>query len=221
MRIALISDLHSNYEALRSLGNVLHDADAVLCLGDIVGYYCQVNETLDFLRDLNPRCVLGNHDSFLLHGCPVGVNRAVAFGVEYADRVIRPEHRAWLGSLPLSWGGQLDGLTFFLAHGSPWRPLADYLYADNPRLAALDEFAYDVIAFGQTHRGYRRLERRPLLLNPGSVGQARDVRGYACCLTIETDTLRVESVTSRYDAARVMEHARRHGAGEWITSQLI
>lgn len=221
MRIAFLSDIHANAEAMRVLPAVVTAADEVVCLGDCTGYYCQVNEALDIVRGLNVRGVLGNHDYFVLHGCPPGMNDAVRFGVEYARRVLSPDHRAWLASLPLVWGGAIGGRTMLLAHGSPWRPLEDYLYADNPAIHDLDRFAYDVVAFGQTHRALVRDDRAPLLLNPGSVGQSRDHPGVACALVLDTETLVVERIACPYDVGPVIALAERHGAGSWITKHLV
>ena len=50
MKLALISDIHANYIALETVKSDLEQADLVLCLGDFVGYYCQVNEVLDYVR---------------------------------------------------------------------------------------------------------------------------------------------------------------------------
>lgn len=220
MRLAFISDIHANAEALGALADVLATADQVICLGDFVGYYCQVNEVLDLIRGMNARCVLGNHDDFLLHGCPPDANAAVRFGIAFADRVITADHRAWLAQLPLTWGGMLGGRTILLAHGSPWRPLTDYLYADSPLLANLDAFDYDVIAFGQTHHALARLERKPYRLNPGSVGQSRDVQGRAGGLILDTETMAVERIERTYDVMPVIALATQHGAAAWVTKHL-
>jgi putative phosphoesterase len=186
MRLALVSDIHANFEALRALKDALSHADLIICLGDLVGYYCQVNEVIEYFRDTRALCVMGSHDSFLLSGCPSHAPLAVRFGIEFAERAITDDNRQWLAGLPLAWGGFLGGRSFFLVHGSPWRPLDDYLYEGNSLLTQLDVFDYDVIAFGQTHRALQRLERRPCLLNPGSVGQPRDAKANASALILNT-----------------------------------
>lgn len=221
MRLALISDIHANFEALRALSDVLTDADQVLCLGDLVGYYCQVNEVIDYVRSLDALCLVGNHDHFLLHGCPPDAAPAVRFGIEFAERVIDADHRKWLASLPLIWGGFLGRRSFLLTHGSPWRPLSDYLYDDSPALARLETFDYDVVAFGQTHRTLLRLEHRPFLLNPGSVGQPRDVKAQACALVVDTSTMNVERVVRPFDAVAVIHLAMQNGAQEWVSKHLL
>ena len=220
MRIALISDIHANLEALNALGDILDGADRIFCLGDLVGYYCQVNEVIDRLRLLKALCLLGNHDSFLLGGCPPAATPAVQFGIAQAERTITAANRAWLATLPLIWGGSADGQSFLLTHGSPWRPMDDYLYADNPRLTQLNAFDFDVVAFGQTHRVFQRLNQKPLLLNPGSVGQSRDHSAQACALIVDTCNLSVETVQRPYDPMPVIELALSNGAGKWINKHL-
>src|SRR6266566_4464601 len=64
MRYLILSDIHSNQEALESCIQRAKQAgyDAVLCCGDIVGYGPSPVETIDVLRSLNPVCIRGNHD---------------------------------------------------------------------------------------------------------------------------------------------------------------
>jgi putative phosphoesterase len=194
VRVAVVADIHANAPALSALGDVLDSADHVVCLGDLVGYYCDVNEVISEVRRVNATCVTGNHDWFLLHGYPENAAEAVRFGIEYADRVIDPEHRSWLAAQPLSWSGVIDSQVWLLCHGSPWRPLNDYLYEDNPQLERLSEFDCDVVAFGQTHRPLLREHVRPLLLNPGSVGQSRHATGIACAAVVDTETMSCELI---------------------------
>ena len=217
MRLALISDLHANAAALSVLTDCLDAADRVVCLGDVVGYHCQVNETFDLLRRYDPICILGNHDYYLLRGCPANMPDSVRFGVEYAARVISEDNLSWLGERQLVWGGQLGGISCLFFHGSPWQPIEHYLYADSPLLSKLDDFEYDLLAFGQTHRPLTRIDRRPLLINPGSVGQSRDASlyGRACAAMFDTATMTAQSITREYDMVAVIEEAMRHGAGEW------
>jgi predicted phosphodiesterase len=220
MRLALISDIHANFPALMALSDVLESADRVLCLGDLIGYYCQVNEVISYMRDLPGIFVLGNHDRFLLEGCPPELPAAARFGIEFAARVISEKHRKWLAGLPLVWGGVLDGRSLLLSHGSPWKPMTDYLYPSNPALNRLRQFNFDVIAFGQTHRVLMNCEKRPYLLNPGSVGQSRDVQANACALVLDTTMMQVESIARPFDADPVVALARRKGAGQWISKHL-
>lgn len=223
MKVALISDLHANYEAARALTDDLSEVDFVICMGDLLGYYCQVNEIMDWVRAHVSVCVMGNHDWFVLKGCPEDVPPAVEFGVEHAAGILDPDHARWLGQLPLVWGGELAGRTLFVAHGSPWNPLEDYLYADSPRLAGLDEFNFDLMAFGQTHRYYSRRDGAKLVINPGAVGQSRDpaTLGRATAAIVDLTTMEITRQIRPYDVEKVIRLARRQGADEWIQKFLM
>jgi predicted phosphodiesterase len=113
-----------------------------------------------------------------------------------------------------------DGFSALLVHGAPWDPLEAYLYADNPRLVELEDLDFDLVAFGQTHRALVR-DGRPILLNPGSVGQSRDAVAEACAAVLDTETRTVERVRRRYDARPVIALARANGAGAWVEKHLV
>lgn len=190
MNVMIISDVHAHFPALTLFDAELTSADCVLCLGDIVGYHAGVNEVIDYLRALpNLICILGNHDDFLLHGYPSSLSSQVKQGIDYAEQVIRSDNRSWLAKQPISWSGYVGSLSFMLVHGSPWKPFTDYLYADNIRLNNLDEFHYDVICFGQTHRFMNRFDRKPYLINPGSIGQPRDKKEIASAVHLDIATM--------------------------------
>ena len=221
MRLGIISDIHANFEALQALSEPMATVDKVLCLGDLVGYYCQPKEVIDYMRGLDALCILGNHDDFLLRGCPPDAPPAVRFGIEFADRVLDNDHRQWLESLPLVWGAVIDSRSFLLTHGSPWKPLKDYMYSDSDMFRRLDAFDYDVVAFGQTHRAIQHIDKRPYLLNPGSVGQSRDLKAVACALIMDTETMTVEKIERPFDPTGVIHLAKLNGAGQWVTKHLL
>jgi predicted phosphodiesterase len=220
MRIAIVSDIHSNLYALYAVIDVLQAADLTVCLGDLTGYYCQPDEVCDVMRQLGALCLRGNHDHYALTETPARVPEAVKWGVAFTRAHLTALNRAWLGSLTPMREANWDGFTALLVHGAPWDPLEAYLYADSPRLTELWDLNYDLVAFGQTHRALLR-EGRPILLNPGAVGQSRDTIAEACAAVLDTKTRTVEWVRRRYNPQPVIDLARRHGAGDWIAKQLV
>lgn len=219
MRVAVIADIHANLHALQALEPCLANADRILFLGDLIGYYCQVNEVCEWIRAAKAICVRGNHDHYLIHGAPDNLPESVQFGLDFARSVIEPTHLRWLASLPLVWGAMLDGRAVLAVHGSPWDPISGYLYADSPRLGELSGFHYDWICFGQTHRPLLAAGP-PGLLNPGSVGQSRHEPGVACAAIVDTKTNSVTLEEHRYDPEPVIQLAQQHGAGAWILKHL-
>lgn len=216
MRIAVVSDIHANMLALDAVMDVLRAADRTVCLGDLTGYYCQPNEVCDALRHLRALCLRGNHDHYALTVTPDRMPEAVRWGVEFTRARMSAENRAWLETLAPMQQAEWDGFSALLVHGAPWDPLEAYLYADNPRLAELESLDFDLVAFGQTHRMLYR-DGRPILLNPGAVGQSRDAAAEACAAVLDTETRAIELIRRPYDSGPVIELARGYGAGDWIT----
>lgn len=62
MKIGIISDIHSNSEALNSVLENIKEIDEFICLGDIVGYGADPNYCIEKIKGLNCRCIGGNHD---------------------------------------------------------------------------------------------------------------------------------------------------------------
>lgn len=196
MRYLVLSDLHSNLEALQAALEAGDDLgyDRILVLGDLVGYGADPNGILDVLREMgNATIIRGNHDRVA-----AGLSEAHDFNVparlaaEWTHRTLRPENLEYLASLPrgpvpFSSGG-------LLAHGTP---LDEDTYLLDVREAerCFVQVEFEVCLFGHTHfpavftRAGDRVEGRLLrgdrvevemqpegrhMINPGSVGQPRD-----------------------------------------------
>ena len=168
--IAIISDVHGNIAALKS---VLAEIDRmgvrqVVCLGDVAGYYSEVNECVEALRARGIVNLMGNHDYYLTSGtgCPrsTSANRCL----DYQRRTITGENLRWLAGSPLRTSA--DGVS--MVHGGWHDPIDEYLYDVPP-----DYFAgFDGTGFasGHTHmQGVWALGQK-VYCNPGSVGQPRD-----------------------------------------------
>jgi predicted phosphodiesterase len=190
MRIAVLSDIHSNLAALEAVRADLPAVDEVWVLGDIVGYGPQPNEVIQALQAMGARSVLGNHD-----GAAIGTVDANEFNpdartaIEWTARQLDPNARAYLATLPeVRVSGDLTAV-----HGSPREPVWEYIVS--PAIAAenLLHFKTWLCLFGHTHLPviFRaddgrvtalqarpgdpiRLDARRALINPGSVGQPRD-----------------------------------------------
>ena len=202
MKILFISDIHGNYPALLPLENYFKDVDKVICLGDIVGYHCYVNEVVEFLIHHNVTCIQGNHDRYIFEGLETqtkAINDSVRFGIEIALKKLTSENKKWLKSLPTSLSFKVDNLSVLCCHGSPWDVTNGYVYADSELFPKMSEFAFDVIALGHTHRAYTNQMDKQIVFNPGSVGQARDTEGKACAKILDTETKTLEIIQEPYN----------------------
>ena len=178
VRIALISDLHGNEAALRT---VLNDADElgvdrVVCLGDVATLGPRPREVLGLLKDLGCSCILGNHDDFLL--TPGLVQRytqapIVIESVEWCNAELGAADRAFLATFKATEQIELaPGVSLSLFHGTPRSHMED-LIAETPPDAVDVMLAGQralLMAGGHTHIQMVRQHRGALLVNPGSVG---------------------------------------------------
>jgi diadenosine tetraphosphatase ApaH/serine/threonine PP2A family protein phosphatase len=191
VRYAILSDVHGNLEALRAvLADCAETADAVLCLGDIVGYGADPAPCVELVADRAQVVVGGNHEHAVVGQLDLAwFNRHARTAAEWTRARLDDDHRAWLGALPLV--GEIADAT--LVHASPAQPEEwDYLVTAEDGFAAFNHFATRWCFVGHSHvpgawsmgsagpehdpRAVRlSTERgRRYLVNVGSVGQPRD-----------------------------------------------
>ncbi len=181
MRILVFSDLHANLEALLALLSAEKPPDAILFLGDAVGYGPDPAACVEWLRTHATVAVRGDHDDATANGA------AFASPDEYRDlalatrehtlRQLRPDAIAYLAARPTTAQIELGGARFFLAHGSPREPLVqavDIATASEQALnAQLEGLNADVVLLGHTHVPALRRVGNVHIVNPGSLGQPR------------------------------------------------
>ena len=211
-RVAIISDIHSNLEALEA---VLRAADAdgireIHCLGDIVGYGTNPAECVDIVSMYCAAVVRGNHDEAVATGR--GIDYLPTWGAEAARHnreMLSEDHLDYLAGLPLRL--EVDGMT--LVHATPDRPEAwRRLHSFKDVRAQFAAFETDICFVGHTHIPGTVGERlgstrvRPgsrFIVNVGSVGQPRDNDRRACLgiFDLESFTYELRRIPYNYDAA--------------------
>ena len=167
--IGIISDIHGNFPALQAVLNALEQLGVatIFCLGDVAGYYCQINECCEALRSRNIPTLLGNHDWYLAsgEGCPR--SNSANMCLEYQRSVLEEKHLAWLAGLPRN--VQVDSLN--MVHGG-WKDFLDeYVVPTEDYFAGISGTYF---ASGHTHVPTVRMFTNKQYCNPGSVGQPRD-----------------------------------------------
>ena len=185
-RIAIFSDLHGNSAATEAVLAAI-DAEspgAVYCLGDLVGYGANPNETIALIRERGIPTIMGNYDDGVGFdrddcGCAYKDKDEEARGQEslfWARDVTTPENKTYLRTLLPEIRFEAEGKRFRLVHGSP-RRMNEYLFEDrDPRsLARIAQGAEaDGLVFGHTHKPWVREIEGVLFVNDGSVGKPKD-----------------------------------------------
>ncbi len=233
MKLAVFSDIHANLHALQAAWADIQTqgADAVYCLGDLVGYGAFPNEVVEFIRQSGVPTIMGNYDQgvgFNQEECGCAYRDAVsrAHGQEslmWSRRVTRDDNKASLRQLVDHIRLKPDGLDLLLVHGSP-RRINEYLYEDRPvasfeRLAEQSEA--DVLFFGHTHLPYQKQVGRTLFVNTGSVGKPKDGDPRAGYVTIELgQPSRVTFHRVAYDVAAAARAIRESDLPHVFADQL-
>jgi predicted phosphodiesterase len=229
MRYLVLSDIHSNLEALEAVlrASAAQRYDAVLVLGDLVGYGADPNAVVDRVRALNPRLIVrGNHDKVA-----AGLEDAEDFNpmarsaAHWTRESLAPRTLAYLRDLPP--GPLLLDDVIEICHGSPIDEDL-YVVADIDAARSLAVARAPICLFGHTHvavsarmDGERRLEIEApqghpefaigiagdskYLINPGSVGQPRDGDSRAAYAIADVD----KKLVTLYRVAYPIEAAQK------------
>ncbi len=227
MRIAVISDVHSNLHALDAVLAHVGSVDALWHLGDIVGYGPDPDGVVERLAAAGAIGVRGNHDSAAIGGDEIDwFNADARTAMERTRRVMAPSTVAWLRALP----ERREEAGFTLVHGSPLDPTWEYVtstVAARDNLLAistthgLNGHTHVPIAFSLLGERAGRIvpSRVPgadldgprLLLNPGSVGQPRDGDPRASYLVLDLAARRARWSRVAYDIEAVQARMRAVG----------
>ena len=135
MRLAILSDVHANYEALSAVLEAYQDENVehYYCLGDTVGYGGSPNECADLVRRWCEATVLGNHDAAVAGRMDYSYYyEAARHALDQHAQWLSPENMQWLRDLPY----QIDLPEYgvLLCHGSPVR-LEEFEYIFAPEQA--------------------------------------------------------------------------------------
>jgi len=233
-RVAIISDIHANLEALEA---VLADIDEqgvgeVLCLGDVVGYGMDAEGCIDLVQKRCSLCLCGNHDWAVVNSA-LGFNQMARQAVDITRKRLAPGRwRPWVSKRRWQFLEELPHThtrnKWLLVHGSPRDPVTEYIFpedteVDPDKMAEIFGKFEEVCFVGHTHLpgvfaegmaflgptefgGRMPLGKAKMVVNVGSVGQPRDGDVRACYVQIEDDQVVYRRVP--YDVQKTMERIR-------------
>ena len=205
VKLGIISDIHSNYDALDVVLTALEYemVDSIICLGDIVGYGPEPEKCVKTAVNACAVILMGNHDAGACgQASPERFNNLALEALEWTKTHMSSQSKKHLASLPMYW--EKDGVC--AAHGSPAKEKPwEYLVTPRQAEAAFAAFDTQVCFVGHTHRPCifnmegqtvtRQLQFKSVeleankryIINPGSIGQPRDSNPRAAYGILDTD----------------------------------
>jgi len=194
MKVGLISDIHSNLPALEAVLDDMPSVDALVCVGDIVGYSAWPAECVECIREKCDVVVQGNHDRDVQTPDSYAQNKMAHAGLEHALSQLSTEQIAWLSQLPASTLAFDDQL--FVVHSHPEN--VDR-YVTKAMFPSVSTYMYDktkILTLGHTHKqaavNMSQFDRHGWVVNPGSVGQPRDGNPKAAYALVDLDQPLIE-----------------------------
>lgn len=234
MKIAVISDIHSNIAALRAVLKEIEErqVDAVICSGDLVGYAPFPNEVIDLIKENQITCVMGNYDDAignarLICGCDYKDEKARELGersITWTKQHVAEENKEFLRNLPQELHFKAGKYDILIVHGSP-RRLNEYLYedaGDHYFIELLAQFRSDVLICGHTHIPYhKKPDTGKHVINAGSVGRPKhgDPQALYALVDIDRDVL-VEFRKVPYDFESAASATEASGLPEEFAATL-
>jgi len=174
MKLAIISDIHSNLQYLRDVLDCIagNDVDGIYCLGDLVGFYDKPNEVIEVIRDEGILCVKGNHDKFILSELDYDKSKESVYRIQHQRKLLTDENVSFLHDLPDELELITPEATLFFTHSMPG-DASTYVYKpDMLNKEFLSNYQY--YCLGHTHIPLVSVYKDTTIVNPGSVGQPRD-----------------------------------------------
>lgn len=238
MKLAIISDIHGNLEALSSVSASIEgqDVDRIVFVGDAVGYGADPVGVIEMVRSMADVAVVGNHDYV---AC--GKEEPSYFNV-YASRAIMWT-RNRLSAADTDYLRSLDVMVLVgdltIVHATPLNPLDwDYLYTVEQAAVNYEAFATGLCFIGHSHvpgvfcmdgegrvsigdtDSLRLEEGCRYIVNVGSVGQPRDRDPRSCYVIYDTEKRSVDFLRVEYDVPAAQEKIMRAGLPPQLATRL-
>jgi len=241
MRVAIITDIHSNLPALEAVLAAIDETDAeqTWCLGDVVGYGAQPDQCTKLVSEHCELSLVGNHDLAVTGEIATDVfSASAAAAVEWTKANCERATMEFLTAHKPEDTEHEVGLY----HASPRDPVWEYVLAVDQARECMEEQSARVSLIGHSHialwfsdgsgppggdgggqaEGGREIDvaEDRWLLNPGSVGQPRDGDSRAAWLELDTGTWKATYHRVEYDIDSAAAAIRSAGLPELLADRL-
>lgn len=198
--IAVISDIHGNYPALKSVMEDIekYEVKQIISLGDVSGYYPFINEVIDVLKSKNVINLIGNHDRYIIDNTECPRSASANFCLSYQKKAITKENIDWLKQSISTY--EVDDMS--MVHGGWIDNEDEYILKVEEEYFSKLNFKY--FFCGHTHvQKHIKMKNEKVFINPGSVGQPRDGDSKAAYCLFDTKTVEVILKRVEYDIDEV------------------
>ncbi|MDC1434451.1 YfcE family phosphodiesterase [Flavobacteriaceae bacterium] len=218
MKVAVISDIHGNYDALEAVLEECsnHKVEQYIFLGDYVGYYYEPKKVWDRINELEGVMIKGNHedllnDSFSSSTLSKTIEEKYGVGHQIALEQFSASERQQICGLQAQKVISYYGYKFQINHGTPWDQNA-YLYPDTDEdiFEKANQPEFDFVLVGHSHYPFIKRLSHSTIINPGSVGQNRKEGGVANWAFMDLETNSLEIMNTYYSVIKLAQKVKKH-----------
>lgn len=218
MRIAILSDVHGNLYALKSVLKDIKNknVDSIVCLGDLVGYGPFPNEVIKVIQGEDILNIIGNYDSAVVWNDIKYIQDNEMnknFALPWSVNEVTEGNNKYLKRLPDDIVMVDKGKVIKFVHGSN-RAVNEYLKENSKEAEeSINEFKGNILVCGHTHIPYVKIYDNKMLINAGSIGKPKNGKPVStyCILEVEEDKQNVEFVEVEYDYEKMAKAMEERG----------
>jgi putative phosphoesterase len=236
LKLAIISDIHANLEALTVCLKEIEKlkADKIICLGDLVDYCAEPNECIELVKKYSGVVVMGNHDEAQLkYELVNGFSDDAKISSVHTRSVILNKYLEYFKTLPHKYS--YENLLF--VHSSPDFPkLYSYILNEGSAISNFRSFKEKICFIGHSHRpiifketktkaeivkekdveeGYR------FIINVGSIGQPRDIDPRLSFGLFDTNVWKYRNIRLEYDTISASNKIRNEGLPLFFAERIL
>ena len=213
MKIAVISDIHGNVDALSTFFKdvTTENVDTIICLGDLVGYGPYPNEVISMIREKHILCIKGNYDNSVVDNEYSYIRETTlnSFSLPWTVNELTEENRLFLQNLPSTIALTIEGKELLFVHGSPYK-INEYLLKDaHNTLNIMNSINEDILFCAHTHLPDIKQFSNKMYINCGSIGKPKIGRPNItyCLFNIDVETgISANIKEISYDFKNLVEH---------------
>ncbi len=242
MKYLIISDIHSNFEALTSVFSAVKRKhyDKIIILGDLVGYGASPNQVVNFVRSLKNKIIIrGNHDK-VASGIESGnnFNKPASISANWTYSKLTNINKKYIRNLPK---GPIEiNDNIIISHGSPLNE-DYYIFTEYDAVEVFRNTNFKICFFGHTHypivyeltpnkisiiklhkdkETFIFNKNARYLINPGSVGQPRDRYSLAAFAIMDEEKWKISLYRINYDITSAQEKILKAGLPSSLAARL-
>lgn len=213
MKIAVISDIHSNYPVFKKAYDdaISRGADTFIFLGDYVTDGFDANKVIELIRNTNGYVINGNRETTIINYDKNKDERWSKYlyrrSKKYAYECLSKENLEYLKTLPIY---QIIGLAdkkICISHSSPYNVSGDVFYNSYDVFDKLiEDYPCDIYLFGHEHKYYYTNYKNKHFVNAGSIGLPTDGLPFKYVMLDINSDVKVEKIDIEYEYSELEKY---------------